>query len=315
MFSIIRTSLAAICLIFACMTQAGAKFDKLYVLGDSLSDINNLASTGQVPFLAGAPYADGRFSNGPLAVELLAESLGLELKPSLHLTQQFTGTNFAVAGAKAGGQDPIDLTTQLTTVLALNPAGFSANDLFILFFGGNDIRGTRPIASNRDSFPVLLDAAEKITQAASLLINAGAKNIMIVNAPDIGLIPETSFVSGSDTTLSRRLTARSKVFNFYLLRSILNLRKQTDAQIVPVDLFGFLKFLTSNGKDLGYRNVTNACFVQTGVLSTDQIQNPDCDFDQYLFFDAIHPTAVTHARAAKFLESAVPMPRSTDIKD
>lgn len=306
-----------LCLLFTLITQADSEneFENLYVLGDSLSDQKNLASTGQIPFLAGPPYADGRFSNGPVAVELLAESLGLELKPSLHLIQQFTGTNFAVAGAKAGGQEPIDLTTQLGALLSLNPAGFSERDLFILFFGGNDIRGTRSIASNKDAFPILLDAAKKVVEAAQILISFGAQNIMIVNAPDIGKIPETGLAPGNDTRLSRRLSIRSRVFNFFLKRSVLQLRRQTVARIVPVDLFGFLKFLTKNGKDLGYKNVTGACFVQTGPLPTDQIENPLCDFDRFLFFDTIHPTAVTHARAAKFLESAVPLPLVTKVDD
>ena len=310
MFCVLRKSLIVLCLVFTSIGQADSNFNfnRLFVLGDSLSDMGNLASTGQIPFLAGPPYEQGRFTNGPVAVELLAQSLGLELKPSLHLVQQFSGTNFAVAGAKAGGQDPIDLATQLGALLATNPGGFAPNDLFILMFGGNDIRGTRTIASNRASFPVLLEAAEKVAQAAALLLNAGARNIMVVNAPDIGLIPETDLVTRLDTSLSRRLTARSKVFNFYLIRAVLRLRRQTDAHIVPVDLFGFLANLTTNGKDLGYNNVTDACFVQTGILSSDQIQNPQCDFDRFLFFDAIHPSAITHQRAAKFLESVVPNP-------
>ena len=315
MYSLLRNSLVAVCLMLASVAQAQTDFNKLFVLGDSLSDSGNLVATGQVPFLSGSPYSQGRFSNGPVAVELLAHSLGLELKPSLHLNQQFAGTNFAVAGAKAGGQDPIDLTTQLGALLAVNPGGFSPDALFVLFFGGNDIRGTRAIPSNSDAFPILLNAAESIAQAVQLLINAGAKNFMVVNAPDIGLIPETDLVTRLDTTLGQRLSIRSQIFNFYLKRAILQLRRKTDAQIVPVDLFDYLDFLTSNGRDLGYKNVTDACFVQTGVLPTDQLQNPDCEFDKYLFFDAIHPTAITHARAAKFLESVLPMSISTDINE
>ena len=315
MNSVLKNSLLVLCLIFAPIVNADSDFKKMYVFGDSLSDAGNLAATGQVPFLAGPPYAQGRFTNGPVAVELLAQSLGLESKPSLHLIRQFGGTNFAVAGAKAGGQDPIDLTTQLGAALSLNPNGFSSNDLFILFFGGNDIRGTRSIYSNKASFPVLLNAAETIAQAAQILLNAGARNIMVVNAPDIGLIPETDLATNFGPALARRLSVRSRVFNFYLKRAVLRLRRQTDAHIVPVDLFGFLGFLDTNGKDLGYKNVTDACFVQTGALTIDQVQNPQCDFDRFLFFDAIHPSAVTHARAAKFLESALPVPDVIDSED
>ena len=55
-------------------------FSGLVVLGDSLSDNGNA----------------GRFSNGPVWVEHLAEWLGLELRPS-----RLGGTNHAVGGARA----------------------------------------------------------------------------------------------------------------------------------------------------------------------------------------------------------------------
>jgi outer membrane lipase/esterase len=54
-------------------------FEQLVVLGDSLSDMGNA----------------GRFSNGPIWVEQLAEALKLPLKAS-----QRGGHNFAVGGAR-----------------------------------------------------------------------------------------------------------------------------------------------------------------------------------------------------------------------
>ena len=59
----------------------------LIVYGDSLSDNGNLfAAVGFLP----APYASGRFSNGPVAVEYLATMFGVPL------------VNFAYGGATTG---------------------------------------------------------------------------------------------------------------------------------------------------------------------------------------------------------------------
>src|SRR5215217_7794985 len=60
-------------------TQAMLAFDHVVVFGDSLSDAGNA----------------GRFTNGPVWVEYLAQKLGLPLNPA-----RAGGTNFAVGGAR-----------------------------------------------------------------------------------------------------------------------------------------------------------------------------------------------------------------------
>ncbi len=303
MYSVIR-SFVVLCA-FLVTAIAHAQCDRLFVLGDSLSDNGNLNSTGQVPFLAGPPYDDGRFSNGPVAVELLAESLGINLQPSLHLlSPQFFvgGTNYAVAGAKAGGTELIDLGTQLAALQAFNPAGFTSPDCFVFMYGGNDIRGAGDLTT-RQAIRSLFDAAKAIETAVETVIASGAENIIIVNAPDIGKIPETQLLAAGDPNLPKKLTFRSRIFNFFLNRSVRSLKRENDAHIVQFDLFRFFTYLTRNGEDLGYENSEDACFVQVGA---SQIYHPDCDFDEFLFFDAIHPTAITHARAASALKAIVP---------
>src|SRR5262245_61575441 len=57
-----------------------APFSRIVVFGDSLSDTGNFfhLTGGLVP---PSPYANGRFSNGPLWVEYLADDLGMQLLP------------------------------------------------------------------------------------------------------------------------------------------------------------------------------------------------------------------------------------------
>jgi outer membrane lipase/esterase len=67
-------------------------YSRIFVFGDSLSDTGNLhrLSGGAIP---PATYPAGRFSNGPLWIEYLAEHLEVSLLP---------GDNRAVGGATTG---------------------------------------------------------------------------------------------------------------------------------------------------------------------------------------------------------------------
>lgn len=111
----------------------------VFVLGDSLSDVGNAAAA--IDFFLNFPpypptvglcnpkdvlnfgrscdqlfYRQSRVSNGPVAVEYLAERLGVgELKPSIHfLTDRpVMGADYAVAGAKAREDRRGDLARQV----------------------------------------------------------------------------------------------------------------------------------------------------------------------------------------------------------
>jgi phospholipase/lecithinase/hemolysin len=95
--------------------QAIPAFDHIVVLGDSLSDNGNA----------------GRFSNGPVWVEYLAERLGL--RPS-----RMGGANFAAGGAVLDPRSgDTSLRAQATAYLrAPRPRG---RILYIVYGGGNDL--------------------------------------------------------------------------------------------------------------------------------------------------------------------------------
>lgn len=72
-------------------------FKELLVFGDSLSDVGNyyIVSENSSPK---EPYYEGRFSNGPLWIEVFAEEMGFPaVKPSLA-----GGMNYAYGGARTG---------------------------------------------------------------------------------------------------------------------------------------------------------------------------------------------------------------------
>src|SRR5262245_14581793 len=95
LYALVALSLTA--LLLPSSAQARNPLTEVVVFGDSLSDTGNLflASGGTV---ATPPYFNGRFSNGPVWVEVLADKLGLDAPtPSV-----LGGTNFAFGGAETG---------------------------------------------------------------------------------------------------------------------------------------------------------------------------------------------------------------------
>ncbi len=89
-------SITALVLGAAGQANGQAPFDEFIVFGDSLSDTGNVFISLGVP--PSPPYFDGRFSNGPVTVEHVADQLGFPaLLPSI-----IGGTNFAWGGAETG---------------------------------------------------------------------------------------------------------------------------------------------------------------------------------------------------------------------
>lgn len=310
-------------LLIAALNVNAQNFSNIYVFGDSLSDNGNL--------IALDPSVPQRFTNGPVAVEVIAAGLGLSLTPSLHLLQSPPfGNNYAIAGAKAIDEDgneqtpDINLPTQVNAFLQINGGQAPSDALYIVLIGGNDIREARDIkagivfATNFwERLMIHIEATISVTKAVqsqmaqiNKLIAAGAQNILVANAPDIGAIPETGLVSAgllaqSQTNyqkyqaklLPEMVTGLSTTYNYLLRKNLRKVERQTGLDILEYDLFDFLTAQLNNADDLGFTNTTEACiwiFSQAGAI------NPACDFpaaNTFLFWDEIHPTTRVHQGA------------------
>ena len=274
------------------------------MFGDSLSDTGNLASVfvNFPPFqpFPTFPFFMGRISNGPVGVEILAERIDLTAGPSLHLTFLPVGSNFAVAGARARVISPalidISLATQITAFLdnQIGPAPPGA--LYVIFIGGNDLRDARDVLSRAEAKAIVRDAAEKVREAIEDLAEAGAHTFLLVNSPNIGAIPETRLIAGAtdNPKLIKRARRVSKLYREELEDIAEQLEDENEIEIVEFDLFKFFKNLLRKADHLEFTNTTDACF-----SSITFSFHPDCafgaNFDQFIFFDEIHPTTRVHA--------------------
>ena len=308
------SSLLSLGLAFSASAQ---DYSNLYVFGDSLSDTGNLQTFSQD---ANMP---SRFTNGPVAVEVLAAQLGLSISNSLHLTGALYGNNFAVAGAVAIDEDgdettpDINLPTQVNSYLAFNGYQAQADALYVVMIGGNDIRATRTLAASGEegarkaAKERVREATRSIKAQLKKLLDAGAEHIMVVNAPDIGAIPETDLTAmqllataetKKDTRIANKLehitSKLSEKYNTRLSNMVNRLEERRGIDIAEFDLAEFVTDTIENAEAFGLSNTDDACiyvFSQAGAF------NPECNLDTFLFFDEIHPTTVVHQRAGASL--------------
>ncbi|CAH2599226.1 SGNH/GDSL hydrolase family protein [Rhodovastum atsumiense] len=276
---------------------AGARYPVLYAFGDSLSDTGNDQATtgGIVPV---APYADGNFSNGPVWVEYLAGQLGLPLpQPSLQ-----GGGNFAFGGAQTGAttvhqETPLDLPSQLlqfrAQVQAPNP-----DALYTLSIGGNDMLAVAGIAGSdpASAQQAVTQAVGNVTQFVSGLADSGARNILILNVPDLGHTPDQAAAGPAQAGTASSLAAQ---FNQQLQQALGELEQTRQLDIDLVDTYGLLDQAATNPAAFGFANVdqpvySGGPFPNSGgtLQATGTAQN------QYLFFDTLHPTTTGHALLA-----------------
>lgn len=179
---------------------AAGPFREVVVFGDSLSDTGNVWAATQA-VLAEAipvspPYFQGRFSNGPVWVERLAEQLGLPLRPFLQ-----GGTNFAFGGAAIGFDRPDlfendvrvlipSLRTQVISFLVqhlfdkADPAA-----LYMLWGGANDLRDA--LVTAPDPFVEARQAVEDLVAAIVDLAEARAVSFLVLNMPNLAWTPES----------------------------------------------------------------------------------------------------------------------------
>jgi outer membrane lipase/esterase len=321
-------------------------FDNVFVFGDSLNDTGNLAEIQGANFPAAVFFHDS-VSNGPVSAELLAEHFGHRADPSLFangfvdqhnlfggtlgLGTGNIGTNYAIAGALANGSggvrpnptnpaDPLhaptgDLSAQVAGFLArpgATPGTADPQSLYLVWIGGNDIRNAA--LKNNNSF--VTDAVSAISANVQRLINTGAKTIVVPNAGDVGAIPE--FSQQSPKATAQLATADSVEFNQLLDAALANLQQANSGTTIhEFDFFDFSNQVAQNFAKIPGFNVTDPCLKGNFTPNANCLDATDpagIDFDNFLFWDNIHPTAEVHAAwSVGLIDAAVPEPASLTL--
>lgn len=285
------------------LEASAATFSQIYVFGDSLADPGNLfqASGGLVPQTP--PYAQ-RFSNGPVWVEYLADSLNLDPIRAIDFLSGLPingedGANFAVGGASTGTNlvnfslplgvlSQVELFEQLVNSNLLQPAD---DALYIYVAGGNDI--TASLAGSPD-FADLGTSLSNTTATLQSLIGIGAQNILVSNVPDLGATPRFS-ISPSAGVISNIVNSYNQ--SLATILDSLSLSNPA-ANLLGFDINGLFGDAIANPTDYEFKNVTDACLSGFDSFPTDDSFSICRNPDSYLFWDNFHPSTVAHAIVA-----------------
>ncbi len=326
----------------------------LYVLGDSLSDVGNAAGGAdyllnlvlQPPTVGLCNPADvlvlprgcsdlfyrqSRVSDGPVAVEHLAVSLGLpELEPSLHLLPRrpTQGTVYAIASAKARGQRDVDFEQQVDWLL-LDHAPLPADAVYVIMIGGNDAidalqaNVASPALYPRPGAAIVTAAVGAIRDNVERLLDLGARRLVVANVPDLATLPavrSAAFASENEAAVLAEASRISAAFARELDESLdaLEARGQWLAPTTPVierfDLRAALAAAQQATAASG-GNAVDACFFSESYLSSaaaERIFHTACApatagaaprFAEFAFWDGIHPTGAAHAAIGEALSA------------
>ncbi|KAE8720694.1 GDSL esterase/lipase EXL2 [Hibiscus syriacus] len=298
--------------------------------GDSIVDAgnnNNLRTLVKCNF---PPYGKdfhggvptGRFCNGKIPSDLVAEELGIKetvpayLDPTLTPQDLKTGVTFASGGA---GYDP--LTSKLVSVIPLSEqldhfreyiwklrsyvgeeetTFILSKSLFLVVAGSDDIANTyfllrvRKLQYDVPSYTDLM--ANSALDFLKELYGLGARRIGVFSAPPIGCLPSLrSLAAGIGMGCAEDDNFAAKLFNEKLYAVVDSLQaNQSDGKFVYIDVYNPLLEILQNPNKYGFEVANRGCCgtgnVEVAVLCNQMIESTCGNASEYVFWDSYHPT-------------------------
>ena len=273
------TSFLSTVIVSSVAHAVAAEYTEMIVFGASLDDAGNLHARFPEA-LAPPPYFEGRFSNGPVWVEVLAEKLTIPVPQA----SEKGGTNYAWGGAGTGV-----LRTEFADDVDEQVAAFlrdrmpSQDQLIVMNGAYNDITRGVPL---HDS---LYFTSNQLLQLA----HEGARNFLVSNLPP-------------------KAGSRAPIYNVLLAEELNILRlKNPDLNIKELDVYGVVGSINRDPASFGFTNVNSPACRDCGIgMPSSTPDNIVANPDEYFFWDNIHPSAQAHrviAGAAHEALSAEPI--------
>ncbi|HMW65246.1 MAG TPA: SGNH/GDSL hydrolase family protein [Accumulibacter sp.] len=270
--------------------QVHAGYTDVVFFGDSLSDTGNVLSLTRAvgaplfPNFSGSP---GRFSNGPVWSEYLAEGIGLadSARPtqriltaagvvSLAQPGEVVGSNYAFGGARTGLGGSAGATTGLLgQLVAWNGSTFvnsltraaDRDALYVVFAGANDLRdvrsanfGTTP-ADSAARAAAAADVAQGISTAVALLAQAGARHFLLSSLPDLGKAPEALALDQAPGGAGKQAASTEVTLGFNAalaaqaagVDALFNTNFGIDLDIKLMDVYGLFEAIINDARTTG----------------------------------------------------------------
>jgi phospholipase/lecithinase/hemolysin len=229
----------------------------------------------------------------------------------------YNGNDYAVGGAKTGSTSiytagTTDLPAQVQAFENAHPGGAPSSALYTFEIGGNDVLYVLEVLAavpTWDGAQAVLDqAALNIASAAGALESDGAKNLLLYNVPDLGLMPYVEYLATTynDPTLPGQAAAFSQEFNTLVSQDLASM--DAGLSVHTLDAYDLTVKMAANPGAYGLTDGTDACWTggTTGYAGGDSVCSSP---DTYLFWDAIHFSATTNEFIADAaFQAVVPEP-------
>lgn len=288
-----KFSLFLLSLALGASFASAADYSGFYIFGDSLSDVGN--SQNSEPF-----NAEGRFSNGKVWNEYLAEMLDMPtpIKSDAGIssdTSASPATNFARGGAMTHHgptelaipsvyQQIVGKINNKAISFARVGKGFEPSDLVSLWAGANNLFFSGQTQIREQFENAGIRAANEQLVNARILLNKGAQTVLIFNLPDIGKTP--SYAGKADA--AAQATKFSVAYNKRMQEVLAILQKEKPkAKLILVDIEAIFTMLFNEPEKHGFADNTSQL---VEVLTKD----PQADASKYVFYDDVHPTTAAH---------------------
>ncbi|XP_021726578.1 GDSL esterase/lipase At5g45950-like isoform X1 [Chenopodium quinoa] len=322
--------------------RAKHRLSSLLVFGDSSVDPgnNNRITTSSksnfLPygkdFMGGHPT--GRFSNGKLASDFVAEALGYAktvpafLDPNITKEDLLHAVSFASAGS---GYD--DLTANLTNTISLTRqieyfkhykihlgqfVGYKKADVIIskaailMSMGTNDylqnyfLEPTRPKQFTLDKYQDYL--VSRMRHAIVGMHKVGAKRIAVVGVPPLGCMPAVKTFVGDGVHCVDKINKAVLSLNLKIEKEMKAIQTQLNMKTLFIDAYKVVSSAINNPKKYGFSETTKGCCgtgtfeVGDACKGSETCKNPD----KYVFWDAVHPSQMLYKILAQVTMKSIP---------
>ncbi|KAL1199470.1 GDSL esterase/lipase APG [Cardamine amara subsp. amara] len=317
-------------------------FPAIITFGDSEVDVGN-NNYLQTHFRADyPPYGrdfvthkpTGRFSNGKLATDIIAETLGFTKYPPAYLSPEASGKNLLMganfASAASGYDDKsalkdhaISLSQQVVYFKEyksklIKVAGSKQADsiikgaIYLLSAGSSDFVHNYYVNPRLfkvytvDEYGSFL--IKKFSTFIKKVYEIGARKIGVNSLPPTGCLPATRTLFGShEQGCVQRLNIDAQNFNKKLSAASSKLQKQySGLKIVVFDIYTPLYDLVQNPSKFGFMEARKGCCGRGTVETSSLLCNPKSSVlcsnaTQYVFWDSVHPSEAANEIIAKAL--------------
>jgi phospholipase/lecithinase/hemolysin len=242
---------------------------EIVFFGDSLSDNGNLYSLSLGSYPKSPPYYQGRFSDGPTWAENVADHF--------KNTKQISSSNYALGGESVMPHNYGKGSFSFTFDESIDNYFFhvfsrstKSQTLYVILIGANDyIWGSENPADDTTN------VNRGIRDSLQRLIDAGGRNFLLLNMPDLSVVPAAR---GADVQTLQELTRlhNQKLANVpvELLKDNLNL----ELNIKIFDYYALSKDILTNTEELNKKfnkhitNTQDPCYTGGYGLMADTNQ-------------------------------------------